>query len=120
MACQSTQLAVLAPHTTLVRSGLVQQDMDEAVLSAAAVTDANSPHWLIMTPSQVLHLPMGQSQPARSAPASARQGATPRRPAVTQAVSQLTGKMPHLLCSCHAGHTAILPQRSAPAVDNLH
>ena len=74
-------------------SGLVQQDMDEAVLSAAAVTDAEGPHWLIMTPSQVLHLPMGQSQPARSGAVGARTGAPPKRPAVTQAVSQLTGKI---------------------------
>lgn len=91
------QLAFLASHTPLLSSGLMQQDMDEAVLGAAAVTDANSPHWLVMTPSQVLHLPMGQNQPARSAPASARQGAAPRRPAVSQAVSQLTGKMLCLL-----------------------
>ncbi|KAL0051061.1 hypothetical protein WJX82_001259 [Trebouxia sp. C0006] len=72
-------------------TGLVRQDLDETVLSATVAADPVSPHWLILTPSKVVRVAMDQVQPAHSAAITAQSPAASRRPAVSQALSHLTG-----------------------------
>ena len=47
-------------------SGPVQQDIPGAVSNAVTVTDSASPHWLVLTSSKVLALPMAQVKSATS------------------------------------------------------
>lgn len=48
-------------------AGPVQQELPDAVSSAVAViTDTESPHWLVLTSTQTVVLPMAQPKSARS------------------------------------------------------
>ncbi|DBB00160.1 hypothetical protein WJX77_011844 [Trebouxia sp. C0004] len=74
-----------------VETGLVRQVLDETVLSATVAANAKSPHWLILTSSKVVQVAMDQVQPAHSVAVTAQPPAASRRPAVSQALSHLTG-----------------------------
>ena len=89
-ACVRQPAAKVLRHTADC-SGLVRQDLDETVLSATVAADPVSPHWLILTPSKVVRVAMDQVQPAHSAAVTAQSPAASRRPAVSQALSHLTG-----------------------------
>lgn len=89
-ACVRQPAAKVLRHTADC-SGLVRQDLDETVLSATVAADPVSPHWLILTPSKVVRVAMDQVQPAHSAAITAQSPAASRRPAVSQALSHLTG-----------------------------
>lgn len=82
-------------HTTDC-SGLVRQDLDETVLSATAAADAKAPHWLILMSSKVVQVAMDLVLPAHSVAVTAQPSAASRRPAVSQALSQLTGRSLHI------------------------
>ncbi len=77
-------------------AGLVRQVLDETVLSATVAADAKSPHWLILTPSKVVRMAMDQVQPTHSVAVTAQPPAAIRRPAVSQALSHLTGRPLHM------------------------
>ncbi|KAA6422712.1 MAG: hypothetical protein FRX49_07247 [Trebouxia sp. A1-2] len=79
-----------------VETGLVRQDLDETVLSATAAADAKAPHWLILMSSKVVQVAMDLVLPAHSVAVTAQPSAASRRPAVSQALSQLTGRSLHI------------------------
>jgi len=74
----------------------VRQVLDETVLSAAVAADAKSPHWLILTSTKVMQVAMDLVQPAHSVAVTAQSPTASRRPAVSQALSHLTGRPLHM------------------------
>ena len=61
--------------------GAVQQDVNNKVLSVAAVDDSENPDWLIMTPSHVVQTAIKQAKPAQSAAQHTRPQVMPARTA---------------------------------------
>ena len=86
-------------------AGPVQQKLPDAVSSAVVVTtNTESPHWLVLTSSQTVVLPMAQPKSARSvapkvisqAPASNQ----PHNAAHSQGQAELMGSISPLLHNC--------------------
>ena len=94
-ACLVGQSAAKLLTHTADCSGLVRQVLDETVLSAAVAADAKSPHWLILTSTKVVQVAM-DLQPAHSVAVTAQSPTASRRPAVSQALSHLTGRPLHM------------------------
>lgn len=95
-ACLVRQPAATVLMHTAGCSGLVRQVLDETVLSATIAADVKSPHWLILTPSKLVQVAMEQVQPAHSVADTAPPPAASRKPAVSQALSHLTGRPLHM------------------------
>jgi len=95
-ACLVRQSAAKLLTHTADCSGLVRQVLDETVLSATVAADAKSPHWLILTSTKVVQVAMDLVQPAHSVAVTAQSPTASRRPAVSQALSHLTGRPLHM------------------------
>lgn len=83
-------------------AGPVRQELPGAVSSAVAVTaDVDSPHWLILTSTEVVQLPMSHPKAARSVAPSVILQAEPLVDFHTAAQPEGEGD---LACSVGTGH----------------
>lgn len=91
--------------TAVLPAGPVQQELPGAIFSAVAVTtDTESPHWLVLTSTQTVVLPMAQPKAARSvAPRVIPQAPSASQPLAavhSQGQGELACSSLLLLCSC--------------------
>ena len=80
--------------TAVLPAGPVQQELPDVVFSAVAViTDTDSPHWLVLTATQTVVLPMAQPKSARSVAPKVIPQAPPASQPHTAAHSQGQAKL---------------------------